>query len=256
MYYIYQITNKLNNKFYIGKTTKTINQRFKRHVYDAENGLVHTHLSSAILKYGKDNFKIEVIDIAKSIEELNQKEIYWIHKKQAVKHGYNLSDGGDGGNTYQYKTDKDMEQIKNVLRQSKIGKNNPLSRKIKCKNVKTNKELFFDSLSECQTFFGETDHNFITRRCNHKIKCLYKQEWIFAYIEDEYINDYTVYKNNRKSRTINIITLHDNQSYIFHSYAEAERYFHLPQKFLSSKAYLHKDEKYWIKGNYKITVLN
>ena len=42
-------------------------------------------------------------------------------------------------------------------------------------------EYYFDSQSEMQTFFNETNHQFCSRRCRKEIKCLYKNEWLIAY---------------------------------------------------------------------------
>lgn len=255
IYYIYKITNLLNGKFYIGKTTKTITERFNRHIYDAENKLVKTHLANAIVKYGKDNFDIEIIDTAENINELNQKEIYWICNTDATHLGYNLTSGGDGGNTYQYKTDAEMKLIKQALKDTKMGGLNPSAIKIKCKNVYTDEELHFDSLSECQNYFKENEHNFITRRCLHKTKYLYKGVWIIAYENDEYITDYRTYKNNWRSKEIIATSTKDNKPRHFNSFAEAERYYGLKPKQLSSKAYKHKDENEWFVKGYKICVL-
>lgn len=64
--FIYKITNCLNNKIYIGQTIRPIQQRFERHINDAIHKIKDTHLCRAILKYGKENFKIEQIDSATS----------------------------------------------------------------------------------------------------------------------------------------------------------------------------------------------
>lgn len=70
---IYKATNKINNKVYIGQTVRSLEVRMsehKRHNYTA--------FDKAINKYGLENFDVEVIDTAKDINELNEKEIYWI----------------------------------------------------------------------------------------------------------------------------------------------------------------------------------
>ena len=62
---IYKITNKINNKVYIGLTTQTVETRWKQHIQTAfsENHPdSQTIFKKAIRKYGPDNFKIEVID--------------------------------------------------------------------------------------------------------------------------------------------------------------------------------------------------
>ena len=56
--YVYKITNKLNNKIYIGQSVN-IERRWKEHICDnRKNSLIHL----AIQKYGKDNFDFEVIE--------------------------------------------------------------------------------------------------------------------------------------------------------------------------------------------------
>ena len=52
-------------------------------------------ITKAIIKYGDDKFKIEEIDTAKDINELNEKEIFYIKKYNSVSpNGYNISLGG------------------------------------------------------------------------------------------------------------------------------------------------------------------
>ena len=105
---IYKITNKLNNKVYIGQTIKSIESRFKQHL----NSMKCPLLSKAIKKYGKENFKIEPIDTAISINELNNKEIYWIHFYNCLApNGYNLESGGKNKIVHE-DTKKLMSEIK------------------------------------------------------------------------------------------------------------------------------------------------
>lgn len=96
---IYKITNIINDKLYIGKTTKSLEWRWKVHICHSKNKNYHGLLQRAIAKYGADNFKLEIIDSAKSEEELNEKEKYWIeyYKSYLKEKGYNLTKGGEGG---------------------------------------------------------------------------------------------------------------------------------------------------------------
>ena len=136
--YIYKITNIINNKCYIGQTVRSIDIRWKRHVNDAMSNRLNTHLARAIRKYGSDNFIIETIDTANTQEELTQKEYYWIKELNTCKDGYNETESPykSGGNTYQHKNVKEMQTIKNKIKETKIGGNNPRSTSIKCKNIK------------------------------------------------------------------------------------------------------------------------
>lgn len=254
MYYIYKITNIQNNKVYVGKTINSIEDRLQRHFNDALSLRLDTHLARAIRKYGKDKFIIESIDTAYTTIDLNKKEIYWIKYYNSYNNGYNETQGGDGGNTYSKKTPEEMQIISEKIRASKLGEKNPNARPVKIKNVETGEEKHFGSAAEVRDYFSHSNHNFVTRRCNHTCTCLWQGIWAMAYEEDEYIN-FTKEKNNRKSTHIKLIDLSDNQSYDFPSYAQAERYFGLKPKTLSGKAYL-KGEHFIFQNRFDITVLN
>lgn len=97
-YDVYKITNKLNNKHYIGITSKGISARIKEHIYTAERDPVFP-IHRALNKYGKDNFTFELLDFScNSWEELTEKEKYYInlYKSNDREFGYNLTEGGDG----------------------------------------------------------------------------------------------------------------------------------------------------------------
>jgi group I intron endonuclease len=92
---IYKITNNINNKVYIGQTIESIKKRWSRHTWNCTIKRNAMAITSAIIKYGKENFIIEQIDIAKCIEELNEKEIYYIDLYNSMSpNGYNLATGG------------------------------------------------------------------------------------------------------------------------------------------------------------------
>lgn len=88
---IYQITNTVNGKFYIGKTTKSAEERLRKHIYNARHG-TETYLYRAMRKYGEDSFSISIIE---ETSDLNDREMFWI---QTLNPDYNMTLGGDGGN--------------------------------------------------------------------------------------------------------------------------------------------------------------
>jgi group I intron endonuclease len=91
---IYQITNNITNDFYIGKTIKSIKQRFSNHKAASKRGST-THLHRALLKYGPNNFTVTILENNILSEEfLNEREVYWIKK---LLPQYNMTDGGEGG---------------------------------------------------------------------------------------------------------------------------------------------------------------
>jgi len=90
---IYKITNLINEKIYIGQSKRTIQDRMPEHIYDKRR-----IVGQEICKYGVENFKIEVIDKADSVESLNEKEKYWIGFFNCIApFGYNLQYGGQNG---------------------------------------------------------------------------------------------------------------------------------------------------------------
>lgn len=90
--YIYKTTNLINNKFYIGQ---------KKSSYFLENNYLGSGyiLKEAVKKYGKENFKVELLDIANDKDDLDEKEKYWISYFNAVEsdQAYNIACGGQGG---------------------------------------------------------------------------------------------------------------------------------------------------------------
>lgn len=100
MGFIYKITNKINNKIYVGQTIKTRpTDRFSQHRYIArhlEQEKNSSYLHQAMAKYGVDNFTFEIIETVKN-DELNEREQYWIDFYNSLTpQGYNLTTGGEG----------------------------------------------------------------------------------------------------------------------------------------------------------------
>ena len=88
---IYKITNNLNGKGYVGQTTLTAKKRFLQHLREAKKEKPKTLISRAIKKYGEENFCIELLETAKTLEELSEKEKKWILLENTMKpNGYNV----------------------------------------------------------------------------------------------------------------------------------------------------------------------
>lgn len=90
--YIYALHNLKNGKLYIGQTTVSIEKRYIQHRSDSKRE--DTKLYRAMRKYGVDSFIYYEVDQADSLEDLNSKEDYWIHKLDTIKNGYNTKGGG------------------------------------------------------------------------------------------------------------------------------------------------------------------
>ena len=93
---IYKITNKLNNKIYIGQSVN-IEIRFKDHKSKQKRDREpDSHLYRAIEKYGLENFNFEILEECGPLE-LNSKESFYISKFKSndSNFGYNKTEGGD-----------------------------------------------------------------------------------------------------------------------------------------------------------------
>lgn len=97
MGYIYTITNKINNKIYVGKTSREPQTRWKEHLTDYRHP--ELPIQRAFKKYGKDNFVFNVIKEVPD-KNLNEEEQYYINLYQSNIYGYNVTSGGDGGATH------------------------------------------------------------------------------------------------------------------------------------------------------------
>lgn len=115
---IYLATNIVNDKVYVGLTSLPLGKRKTQHFSDAKYHSYNSAFHKAIRKYGKENFKWEVIDKSETMEELNEKELYWISFYNSYKYGYNLTLGGGGALGYKY-TAEDKEKVSKANRGEK-----------------------------------------------------------------------------------------------------------------------------------------
>lgn len=106
---IYKIINKINNKLYIGQTTRTLFARWKGHKESMLND-DKRHLYCSMRKYGISNFKIKKIVECNSIDILNLLEKIFISEYNTTNHkyGYNNMTGGNN-NTHSEQTKQLMK---------------------------------------------------------------------------------------------------------------------------------------------------
>lgn len=89
---IYKITNLANDKIYIGSALD-YEERWRLHIVNLNGQKHHSrHLQSAYNKYGKDNFRFEVIEFCEK-EKLLEREQYWMDATKCYddKFGYNIN---------------------------------------------------------------------------------------------------------------------------------------------------------------------
>ena len=90
--YVYKTTNLANGKIYIGQKKSS---KFLGEAYLGSG----KYLKYAIEFYNKDNFKVDLLDVAYNKDDLDKKEIYYIdlYNARNPQFGYNIAKGGEGG---------------------------------------------------------------------------------------------------------------------------------------------------------------
>lgn len=153
IFYIYEIKNLKNGKTYIGKhvSKKLPDNYFGSGIY----------LKNSIKKHGIENFQKTILDFAENLEELSRKEKEWItaYKSQG-KAEFNLTQGGEGGDTLSQRREKDN------LKRSQSLKEYWTPDHINSRNNK----IF-------QTWNSKTEKELRTFRKNHS-KYLYKRKGV------------------------------------------------------------------------------
>ena len=115
--YIYIIKNTINDKVYIGQTSRTIQARFQQHINSAKRGDTEGMIIyNAIRKYGAENFYVEEVECVE-IDSLNEREKYWINYYNSLRpNGYNIREGGDDcGRKEVFQIDIKTNEIINIF---------------------------------------------------------------------------------------------------------------------------------------------
>ena len=90
---IYQITNKITSKIYIGQTRKKLETRWKEHQNDSLRK--DTNFARALRKYDIKDWELKIIEFVNKASLLNEREIYWIKYHDSFNNGYNSTTGGN-----------------------------------------------------------------------------------------------------------------------------------------------------------------
>ena len=142
-YLIYETTNLLNGMKYIGKhTTSNIDDGY------LGSGV---YLKRAIKKYGKENFKKEILFIYNSEEEMNNKEIEIVN--EGVINNtlyYNLAYGGQGGIIVLKKDHPLYEETCKKISESKLINSKENSERVKSLHKQKKVGMYGKKQSELQ----------------------------------------------------------------------------------------------------------
>lgn len=90
--YIYKIVNDINDKVYIGETTRSLEVRFDEHCYDSRS---NSQIHKAIKTLGVKHFKIIKLEQV-PFDKIYEREAYWVNYYDAYYNGYNGTPDGHG----------------------------------------------------------------------------------------------------------------------------------------------------------------
>lgn len=274
---VYKFTNRLNSKIYIGKSVclrkRIADYRYKTKKLLSQNPKERNYemfFHKALVKYGIENFKIEVLEVFPSrtpfIETLIlRREEFWIkiYNSTNKKIGYNILDGDQGlGHATTELTKRKISQANSGVKNGMYGKHGPKRLKVCKVDVLTFETLeIYDSLCEAalknkvsvshicdcvngnriktggfhwdKLLEGETEESSILRRSEYFAKRKIKKPQLWS--EQQKIN-MSAKKKGKRSKNLKLIKVNqiDPSTGVvvrtFEAVIDAERYFNSSQK--------------------------
>lgn len=155
-YFIYQTTNKINGKIYVGK----------HETYNLEDGYVGSGklLWEAIKKYGIENFERKILFFCENSDELKAKEAEIVNEEFVLrKDTYNLKVGGDGGWDY-----INAERKENPILLKELGKK--ITNRINSMTLEEKKEYGLRISNGLKEYYKTHDNNWVGKHHSKKTK--------------------------------------------------------------------------------------
>lgn len=210
--FIYETTNNVNGKKYIGQKKYDKNEKWISYL---GSGIA---FQRAIKKYGIENFSKRIIEECESKDELNTKEKYWINNYDAVnsRDYYNIASGGDGGNVIAGYTDEEKKELSKKLSRIRkgvvnIGSRNGSAHPVICLNTMK----VFETIVEASYFYNVSE-DAIQQCCSKSFKLktageLNGDRLQWSYYDENEVYKFTPYK--RKYPHKKILCTSTNQTF-------------------------------------------
>lgn len=209
IYNLYLITNKINNKKYIGQTKQNLKNRFNGHKTKAKNGS-NLILHNAIRKYGVENFEIILLETTDNLETCNFRETNLIKEYNTlIPNGYNMIEGGC--NTISKKGFKISDKHKNNIKRSHLKNCKPIIQF----NIK-NGEIIKEWYSGRELLRNNYSRANICKICksSKKYGYMYNSGWCYKDFYDSLIDKNLLININYNSHGITIKCLDLNNNLV------------------------------------------
>lgn len=216
--FIYKVTNKINEKCYIGETLNTLNKRFYQHCTSAYNKKYwNYYFYRAIRKYGIENFEIiELEKVTNSDRKILKKEILILEEKyikiyDSFNSGYNSNSGGrhpleTSIETRELQRNRKLEnpKTKDNSKYARSFYNN--EKEVIAYNYITGIEIKkFNSIKEASEYYN-IDRSGITKVCKKITNYLGEIDSVkitWRYSDDKYEIPYTIKVYNESGELLN-----------------------------------------------------
>jgi group I intron endonuclease len=146
---IYKITNKIDNKVYIGSSLNISSRHYKHFWLLRKNSHDNNYLQNSFNKFGEHNFVFEIVEFCDK-SELIERENYYINNfnSNSLEFGYNLATVNEfRRNTYN-------NEVKLKLSKHNLQKNSNFSTFF-LQNILTNESKTFDNLVDAANYLIE-----------------------------------------------------------------------------------------------------
>lgn len=196
MGWIYQITNIVNDKVYIGQTSHhNVANRWVDHIKSINSGM-DSHLIRAFKYHGLENFTFSVLSEVPK-DRLNQAEIDEISNKNSLSpNGYNIRQGGSRGGHSQESIQKirashigktHTDETKEKLRQLNLGKKHTQESKDKTRRAMSGKPKSLEAIEKSTKARTGLKRSIDTRERMSRSRQIEVEQWS---LDGEYIQTY------------------------------------------------------------------
>lgn len=169
---IYRIHNKINDKNYIGQSVN-VSGRLNDHKRGVKSS---KYLQNSIKKYGIDNFEFLIIEYC-PIDNLNDRERYWINYYDSMNKGYNRTSGGESTSGFTMSEESNIRKsrsLKGRIFNEDTRKKMSESAKGKRLSIDTKRKLSDAFSGSNNPYYGKTHSPEIREKISNRLKESYK----------------------------------------------------------------------------------